>query len=58
MIAIYRIAVQGWKKDDAIKEMTEGGFGYHEMWKNLITYLNELDIAALKKKAGLAAALP
>ena len=53
MIAIYRMAVQGWKKDDAIKEMTDGGFGYHAIWKNLIEYLNKLDIEALRKKAGI-----
>ena len=53
MVAIYRIAVQGWTKQDAIKEMTGGGFGYHVVWKNLIKYLNKLDIEALKKKAGL-----
>ncbi len=53
MVAIYRIAVQGWTKQDAIKEMTGGGFGYHVVWKNLIKYLNNLDIEALKKKAGL-----
>lgn len=53
MIAIYRIAVEGWKKQDAIKEMTDGGFGYHTVWSNLIKYLNELDVEALKKKAGL-----
>jgi protein tyrosine/serine phosphatase len=52
MIAIYRMAVEGWKKQDAIKEMTDGGFGYHTMWKNLIQYLNELDVEALKKKVG------
>ena len=55
MIAIYRIAIEGWKKQDALKEMTDGGFGYHAMWKNLLDYLNKLDIDALKKKAGLAA---
>jgi protein tyrosine/serine phosphatase len=53
MIAIYRMAVEGWKKPDAIQEMTDGGFGYHTIWKNLIEYLNELDIEALKKRAGL-----
>jgi protein tyrosine/serine phosphatase len=53
MVAIYRIAVQGWTKQDAIKEMTDGGFGYHAMWKNLIQYLNKLDVEALKKKTGL-----
>lgn len=53
MTAIYRVAVQGWKKDDAIKEMTEGGFGYHAVWVNLIRYLKKLDVDALRKQAGL-----
>jgi protein tyrosine/serine phosphatase len=53
MIAIHRIAFEGWKKQDAIKEMTDGGFGYHAVWTNLIKYLNELDVEALKKKAGI-----
>jgi protein tyrosine/serine phosphatase len=53
MIAIYRMAVQGWKKEAAIKEMTDGNFGYHVVWKNLIRYLNDLDVDALRKKAGL-----
>ena len=30
--AVYRIAVCGWTKEDAIKEMTKGGFGFHEIW--------------------------
>jgi len=53
MIAIYRMTVQGWAKEEAIKEMTEGDFGYHTVWKNLIRYLNALDIEALRRKAGL-----
>ena len=53
MIAIYRMAVQGWAKEEAIKEMTKGDFGYHTVWKNLIRYLNALDIDSLRKKAGL-----
>ena len=55
MCAIYRMAVQGWSKDDAIKEMTAGGFGYHTVWKNLIQYLRDLDVDALRKAAGLPA---
>jgi protein tyrosine/serine phosphatase len=53
MIAIYRMAVQGWKKEDAIEEMTKGEFGYHTVWTNLIRYLNKLDVDDLRKKAGL-----
>ena len=55
MCAIYRMAVQGWSKDDAIKEMTAGGFGYHSIWKNLVQYLRDLDMEALRKAAGLPA---
>jgi hypothetical protein len=33
--------------------MTEGGYGYHTIWENLIEYLRALDIEALKKEAGL-----
>ena len=53
MVAIYRMAVQGWSKEDAIKELKEGGYGYHSIWTNLVRYLNALDVAALRKKAGL-----
>lgn len=53
MIAIYRMAVQGWTKEEAIQEMTKGNFGYHTVWKNLIRYLNKLDVEALRKKVGI-----
>ena len=51
MCAIYRMAVQGWSKEEALSEMTQGGFGYHEIWKNLIDYLNALDIERVKRLA-------
>jgi arylsulfatase len=51
MIAIYRVAVDGWTKRDAIDEMTKGDFGFHSVWKNLIAYFEKLDIAALKQRA-------
>jgi len=54
MCAIYRIAVQGWSKDKAIQEMTQGGFGFHSVWQNLIKYVKEINIEEIKKKAGLA----
>jgi len=47
-IAAYRIVVQGWSKEDAIKEMTEGGFGFHSIWINLISWIEALDIEAVK----------
>jgi len=53
MCAIYRVAVQGWSKDEAIEEMTKGGFGFYSGWKNLINYIRDLDIEEIKSKAGL-----
>ncbi|MCE5325796.1 MAG: tyrosine-protein phosphatase [Planctomycetaceae bacterium] len=53
MCAVYRIAVQGWSKEQALQEMTEGGFGFHEIWQNLVTYINALDIEKLRKEAGI-----
>ncbi len=35
MCVLYCVAVQGWTKEEAIREMTEGGFGFYEIWKNL-----------------------
>ena len=53
MCAIYRIALQGWTMDQAIEEMTKGGFGYHSIWKNLVDYIEELDIEKIKRSAGI-----
>jgi protein tyrosine/serine phosphatase len=53
MCAAYRIAVQGWDKDAAIREMTEGGFGHHAIFANLAAFLREADFAAIRKKAGI-----
>jgi len=53
MCAIYRIAVQGWSKNQAIEEMTNGGFGFHRIWKNLVNYVRDLDIEQLKQNASL-----
>jgi len=53
MVAVYRIAVQGWSKDEAIREMTEGGFGFHPIWGNLPKWIQKLDIDSLKRQAGI-----
>jgi protein tyrosine/serine phosphatase len=50
---VYRIVVEGWSKDEAIEEMTKGGFGYHSFWRNLLKYVRKLDVQKIRKKAGL-----
>jgi protein tyrosine phosphatase (PTP) superfamily phosphohydrolase (DUF442 family) len=53
MCAIYRVAVQGWSKTEAIEEMTKGGFGFYEGWENIVHYVLKLDIEEMKRRAGL-----
>jgi len=53
MCASYRIVVQGWSKEEAIKEMTKGGFGFHIFWQNLPIFIRKLNVQKIKEKAGL-----
>ena len=53
MCAVYRIVVQGWTKEAAMKEMTEGGFNYHPVFDNLTEWIEALDVAAIKQDAGI-----
>lgn len=53
MCAIYRIVVQGWSKDEAIAEMTRGGFGFHGIFMNLRDYIRKLKVDNVKKRAGI-----
>ena len=54
MCAMYRIAVCGWTKAQAIDEMRNGGFNFSPTWHELITFVEKADIADIKLRAGLA----
>jgi protein tyrosine phosphatase (PTP) superfamily phosphohydrolase (DUF442 family) len=53
MCAVYRIVVQGWSKDEAIREMTQGGFGFHQIWNNLAIWIWLSDMDEIKAQAGI-----
>ena len=53
MGAIYRVVVEGWSKDEAIREMTQGGFGFHEVWGNLPLWIKNLDPDRIRKRVGI-----
>jgi len=53
MCAVYRIVVQDWTRDEAIEEMTQGGYDFHTIWTNLVRYIQKLDMDKIKKEAGL-----
>lgn len=57
-VAAYRVVVQGWSKQEAIREMTEGGFGFHAVWTNLIKYLEALDVDRFRKELGIQVGSP
>ncbi|AOE63178.1 tyrosine-protein phosphatase [Pseudomonas corrugata] len=46
--AMYRVVVQGWSKEDALNEMTEGGFGDSHHFKDGIRYMMQADVEKLR----------
>jgi protein tyrosine phosphatase (PTP) superfamily phosphohydrolase (DUF442 family) len=53
MCAVYRVVIEGWTKQQAIDEMTKGGFGFHSVFTNLPKFIEDLDVEKVKEKAGL-----
>jgi len=53
VVAVYRVVVQGWPKDEALREMTLGEFDFHEQFDNLLEYVEELDVEAMRRRIGL-----
>jgi protein tyrosine/serine phosphatase len=50
--AMYRVVYDNWDKKRAIDEMRNGGFGFHEVWKNIVEYVEKVDVNAIKLSVG------
>jgi protein tyrosine/serine phosphatase len=48
--ALYRLVEQGWTREDAVREMREGGYGFHKIWANIVRYVNRVDIDKVRKR--------
>ncbi|MGZ0704276.1 dual specificity protein phosphatase family protein [Pseudomonas sp. L5B5] len=48
MSAMYRVVVQGWSKEEALSEMTQGGFGDSAHFKDGIRYMMQADVEKLR----------
>jgi protein tyrosine/serine phosphatase len=48
MAAMYRVVVQGWSKEDALSEMTQGGFGDSVHFKDGVRYMEQADVDKLR----------
>lgn len=53
VLAAYRMAVEGWSKDEAVREMVDGGYGFHHVWGNLIRFVRDLDVEQLRRDVGV-----
>ena len=42
-VALYRITVQGWATEETISELQQGGYGYHSMFKEIITFVRNFN---------------
>jgi protein tyrosine phosphatase (PTP) superfamily phosphohydrolase (DUF442 family) len=47
VVAFYRIVFQGWTKEAAIEEMTQGGYGFHPQYAQLIRLIRSADVDRL-----------
>jgi protein tyrosine/serine phosphatase len=47
--AVYRIVIQKWTKEEAIREMQLGGFGFNNTYTNIIKYLQTFDPEKLRQ---------
>lgn len=48
MAAVYRICHQGWKNEDAAKELHN--FGFHTIWTDIVKYLDKFDRAKIDEE--------
>jgi protein tyrosine/serine phosphatase len=58
MCAMYRVVICNWTKEEAIREMKEGGFNFYPGWKKIVRYVEKADIEKLRERAGLSNSRP
>jgi protein tyrosine phosphatase (PTP) superfamily phosphohydrolase (DUF442 family) len=53
MVAVYRLCVSGWTKEQALEEMRDDQFEFHEIWDDMVQFVTDLDVPAIKKQASI-----
>jgi len=48
--ALYRIVIQGWTKEEALAELTGGGFGFHSQYENIPTFIRTVDVEKIRAR--------
>jgi protein tyrosine phosphatase (PTP) superfamily phosphohydrolase (DUF442 family) len=50
VVAAYRVIEEGWSREEALREMTEGDFGFHTIWKDLPDVIRNMDVEGFRRK--------
>ncbi len=50
VMAMYRVVFQGWPKEEAIRELKGGGFGFHWSYFNIPSFVKNADVARIKAR--------
>jgi len=50
IVAMYRIVFQNWTKEQAIEEMTKEKFGFHSIYTNIVSYIQNANIKDIKEQ--------
>lgn len=58
MVVMYRVVMMGWAREEAIQEMLEGGYGFHPIWGNLVRFICNMDLDAIREGAGIIDQIP
>lgn len=53
VLAMYRIVFQNYTKEEAIKEMKKGGFGFHKIYGNIVRLIRKADIPRIREELNL-----
>ncbi len=48
--AVYRIVYQEWSLEEAKKELIEGPYGFHSIWKNIENFFTDENIKLVKEE--------
>ena len=51
VVAVYRLVFQGWTKEQAVDELVNGGYGFHEkIFPDIVPLILSLDVEKLRKQ--------
>jgi tyrosine-protein phosphatase SIW14 len=49
VIAMYRIIFENWTREQALDELQNGGYGFHEQYTNITGYVKKVDIDLIRR---------